>query len=79
MGENSNEVQKVSFFKGLKAEFKKIIWPTRKDIVKETAVVAVTSIILGLIIVVVDMIINLGINVLINLYDGRISFKIQER
>ena len=67
MGENSKEVQKVSFFKGLKAEFRKIIWPSKKDIVKETAVVTVTSVILGLIIVIVDMIINLGINVLINL------------
>ena len=67
MGENSKEVQKVSFFKGLKAEFKKIIWPTKKDVVKETTVVAVVSVLLGLIIVVVDMIINFGINILINL------------
>ncbi len=68
MGENSKEVvQKKSFFKGLKSEFKKIIWPDRKDIVKRTAVVTVVSIILGLIIVVVDMIIKYGVNFLVNL------------
>lgn len=68
MGENSKEaVQKKGFFKGLKSEFKKIIWPDKKDVVKRTAVVTVVSIIVGLIIVVVDMIIKYGVNLLVNL------------
>ncbi len=68
MGDNSKEaVRKGSFFKGLKNEFKKIIWPDRKDVVKETVVVTIISVIVGLIIVVVDMIINIGVNFLVNL------------
>ena len=38
---------KKSWFDGLKAEFKKIIWPTREDIQKETTAVVVVSIIHG--------------------------------
>lgn len=67
MGENSKDVVQKSFFKGLKNEFKKIIWPDKKDVVKSTAVVTVVSIIVGLIIVVVDMIIKYGVNLLVNL------------
>ena len=67
MGDNSQEVQKKSFFKGLKSEFRKIIWPDRKDIVKQTAVVVAVSIILGVVIVVVDLLINRGIRILVNL------------
>lgn len=68
MAEKSKEaVKKPSFWKGLKSEFKKIIWPDKKDIVKETAVVAVVSVILGLVIVVVDMVINYGVGILVNL------------
>lgn len=68
MGDNSKQaVQKKSFWKGMKAEFAKIIWPDKKDIAKETAVVTVVSIILGILIVIIDVILKFGINWLINL------------
>ena len=40
--------QKKSWFKGLKAEFKKIMWPDRKTVGKQTVAVVLTSIALGL-------------------------------
>lgn len=34
----SKEKEKKSFFKGLKVEFGKVIWPTRETVGRETAV-----------------------------------------
>ncbi|MGN0355842.1 MAG: preprotein translocase subunit SecE [Muricoprocola sp.] len=63
MGDNSNKnAPKQSWSDGLKAEFNKIIWPKKEDLVKETgAVVAVTAV-LGVIITIVDSIVQYGIN-----------------
>ena len=38
---------KKSWFKGLKSEFKKISWPDKETLVKESAAVIVITIILG--------------------------------
>ena len=37
--------------KDLKAEFHKVVWPSRKDLIKQTATVIVTSGIIGAVIV----------------------------
>ena len=57
--------QKKSWFKGLKAEFKKIIWPDKKTLAKQTVAVTVCSIVLGLIIAIVDALIQYGIDFLV--------------
>ena len=57
--------QKKSWFKGLKAEFKKIIWPDKKTLVKQTVAVITCSVILGAIIAVVDALIQYGIDFLV--------------
>ena len=59
--------QKKSWFKGLKAEFKKIMWPDRKTVAKQTVAVVLTSIALGIIIKILDIILSYGIDVLISL------------
>ena len=66
MGETVKETkQKKSWFKGLKAEFKKIIWPDRNSLVKETTAVLVVSVLLGSIIFVVDFVARIGIEFLV--------------
>ena len=55
------------WMEGLKAEFRKIIWPSRDDIQKETVAVMVVSIILGVIITILDFIVQNGIDFLVNL------------
>ena len=57
--------QKTGFFKGVKNEFKKITWPTRNQLVKETIAVSVVTILLGAIIKLVDMVMQTGIAILI--------------
>ena len=68
MGENKKEkAPKTSWFTGLKAEFKKIIWPDKKSLTKQTVAVVTVSVILGLIIAVLDVIIKYGVDILVNL------------
>lgn len=57
--------QKKNWFKGLKAEFSKIIWPDRKSLTKETVAVLFVSVLLSVIIAVVDFICRLGIEYII--------------
>lgn len=56
---------KKSWFKGLKSEFKKIVWTDKKSLVKQTAAVVAVSLVLGVIISVFDSIILQGLNLLI--------------
>ena len=46
--EKTNKAKKTSWFKELKAEFNRIIWPTKERIAKETAVVVICAIIVGI-------------------------------
>lgn len=60
---NSTEkVPKKSFFKGLKAEFKKIIWPDKETLAKQSVAVVIISVFLGIVIAALDTIIQLGID-----------------
>ncbi len=54
--------KKKSVFKNLKAEFKKIIWPDRKSLIRQTIAVLLTSVILGAVIALLDLVIRFGIN-----------------
>ena len=54
-----------SWFKGLKAEFKKIIWPDKKSLGKQTVAVIVITAILSVIIALLDAVVKFGINVII--------------
>ena len=56
---------KKSWFKGLKSEFKKITWPDKETLVKESAAVIVITIILGIVIALVDMGINAGVDLIL--------------
>ncbi len=53
---------KRSWFQELKAEFKKISWPNKDRLFRETVVVLVSAISIGLIIVLVDWLLNLGLS-----------------
>lgn len=66
MGEavKTEKKKKVSFFKGLKAEFKKIIWPDKDSLIKQTIAVVLISVVLCLLIAVLDTVISTGIGFL---------------
>ncbi|MBS6395988.1 MAG: preprotein translocase subunit SecE [Clostridiales bacterium] len=66
MGEKT-QTPKTSWFKGMKAEFKKIIWPDKKSLTKQTIAVISTSVALALIIKLLDMVMTFGIDILVTL------------
>ena len=72
MAENTNAVENAakksgSWFKGLKAEYKKVIWPNREEVRKQTIAVVLISLVVGLVIAVLDMGLQYGIDFIINL------------
>lgn len=66
MGEtaNTDKAPKTPFFKGVKAEFKKISWPDKQLLAKQSVAVVAISIVVGLIITLLDTIIKYGVNFL---------------
>lgn len=64
MGDSVEKKAKTSFFKGVKAEFKKISWPNRHDTLKQSIAVVVISVVVGLIIALLDIVIQYGVNFL---------------
>lgn len=54
-------------FADYKAEFKKIIWPDRADMVKRTATVIVTSLLVGVIIFCMDTVFSAGYSAILGL------------
>ena len=67
MGQNEKveKAPKTSWFTGLKAEFSKIIWPDQKSLVRQTIAVVAVSVVTGLIIALLDWLIQYGVNFLI--------------
>ena len=63
--ENVEKAPKTSWFKGLKAEFRKIIWPERKLVIRQTIAVIAVSVVLGLISALLDWLIQYGVNFLV--------------
>ncbi len=52
--EKKQKAPKKSWTQGLQAEFKKIIWPDRPTLVKQTVAVVSVTAVLGVIIAVID-------------------------
>ena len=69
MGQNENveKTPKTSWFAGLRQEFSKIFWPDRKSLVRQTIAVVAVSVVVGLIIAVMEWVIQYGVDFLIGL------------
>lgn len=53
------------WFRDLKSECKKIVWPTRKQTINNSLVVIATILVIGVFIWILDAVFNLGITALI--------------
>lgn len=60
----TEQSQKKSFFKSVKSEFKKCTWPKKDELAKQSALVIVVSVLLGLAISGIDWLIRLGLQAL---------------
>ena len=63
----TEKTPKQSWFHGLKQEFRKIHWTDRKSVVKQTIAVVSVSVVVGLIIAVLDWMIQYGVDFLLGL------------
>ena len=57
----AEKTSKPGFFKSVKREIKKCTWPKKEDLVKQSALVIVVSVLLGVLIAGVDWVIRLGL------------------
>ena len=64
MAENK-ESKLRSFFRGVKVEWGKIIWPTRNTIAKQTGAVVIVSVVLSAIIAILDYLMKSGLDKLL--------------
>ena len=62
---SADKTPKPSFVKGLKSEFKKIIWPDKKTLGKQAVAVVAISVVLGIVITLLDGVMQLGVNFLV--------------
>lgn len=67
MGDTTKNEQagKKSFVKGMKDEYNKIVWASKETVTKQTIAVLVSTVALGLVITVIDLIIRLGLDVIL--------------
>ncbi len=67
MSENEKVVQKRSWFAELKSEFRKIVWPDKKSLFRQTVAVVIVSILLALVIAGIDYVVQLGLDILMKM------------
>lgn len=65
MSDKKEKAQKKSWFKGLKAEFKKVVWPDKNTLAKQTTAVVSVSVLLGALIAIIDAAMKYGIDLLV--------------
>ena len=63
MGDSAEKQKRVGFWDGVKAEFKKIVWPDRKSTLKQSVAVVAISVVVGVIIAILDYFIKYGVNI----------------
>ena len=68
MGEMANttaeKAPKKSWFKGVKSEFKKIIWLDKESLTKQSIAVITVTVVLGIVIYLLDYLIELGMGII---------------
>ena len=64
MGDSVEKQKRPGFFKGVKAEFKKISWPDRQSTLRQSVAVVAISVVVGVIIAVLDYVIQYGVSFL---------------
>lgn len=64
MGDSTEKTTKTGFFSGVKSEFKKITWPDKNEMFKQSVAVVCISVVVGAIIAVLDFFIMYGVDFL---------------
>ena len=62
MADTNTKESKPGFFKTVGIEFKKIVWPSRESVLKQSVAVTVIAIVVGILITIFDFLIQYGVN-----------------
>ena len=62
MGETTKKTVKRHFFRGVVSEFKKVVWPDKNSVLKQTIAVILLTAALGVIIKLLDLLIQYGLS-----------------
>ena len=63
--DNENASLKRSYFTELKAEFRKIVWPDKEQLGKQSVAVICAAIVIGVIIAAIDWVMQVGLSFII--------------
>ena len=66
-GKKSKGKKKVSFRKGLRTEFKKITWPDKTSLTRQSVAVVAVTLVLSVLIALLDVIFQYGVDWLIKM------------
>lgn len=55
----------VKFFKEVKSEMKKVVWPSKKQVIKNTLIVIAAVVLIGVVIWALDLLFSFGLNTFI--------------
>lgn len=67
MAEQEKKANSPSFFQGVKTEFKKIVWPSKEQVMKQAVAVVIVAVVIGIVIAVLDAAFGAGLNALMGL------------
>lgn len=56
-----------NFFKEVKAEMKKVVWPSRKELRKHTVVVLIAIVLVSVTVALLDLLFGEGVRLILNL------------
>lgn len=62
MAKTDNKEAKPNFFKTVSVEFKKIIWPTRESVLRQSIAVTAVALVVGVMVALFDFLIQYGVN-----------------
>ena len=70
MAETTKKKDRGLWFREMKSELKKVIWPDKKTVMKNTGTVLLCSLVIGVCIWVFDAVAMLAVNALIGIFAG---------
>ena len=62
MANTESKESKPNFFKTVGVEFKKIIWPSKESVLKQSVAVTAVALVVGVMVALFDFLIQYGVN-----------------
>ncbi|KXO16297.1 preprotein translocase subunit SecE [Peptoniphilus sp. GNH] len=65
VNQNKDKQSNGKYLRGVKSEFKKVVWPTKKQVANYSSIVIVAIILFSILLSVLDFIINKGMHLIV--------------